>query len=143
LAGSARPTLATFIDKIKDVASMAFPVIMVLLLWPIRKIGWMFSPFLYRINIRVCIILLTLWGIVVGFLVGILDWNLKPNIILKIIFGFFEGLYLSSPNFGLLIKSTVPLEAQNRHKVISHYPQAIFAIIVLVMFYLNTIYPKE
>jgi hypothetical protein len=142
LGGSARPTLATFIDKIKDVASMAFSVIMVLLLWPFRKIGWMFSPFLYRINIIVCIILLTLWGIVVGLLVGILDWNLKPNIILKIFFGFFEGLYLSSPNFGLRIESTIPLEAQSRHKVISHYPQAIFAIIVLVMFYLNTIYPK-
>ena len=72
-----------------------------------------------------------------GFLVGALDWNFKPNIFFKIIFGFFEGLYLSSPNFGLLNESTIPWEAQKRHKIISYYPQAVFAVIALVLFYAN------
>jgi hypothetical protein len=81
-------------------------------------------------------------GIIIGLLVGILDWNLKPNIIFTINFGFFEGLYLSSPNYGLLIESTIPLEAQKRHSLISHFAQAIFALIVITMFYLNAIYPK-
>ena len=121
---------------------MAFSLIMVLLLWPIRKIGWIFSPFLYKTNIIICIILLSFWGVIIGILVGILDWNFKPNIILKIIFGFFEGLYLSSPNYGLVIESSIPLEVLKRHKLISHFAQAIFTAIVLITFYLNTIYPK-
>jgi hypothetical protein len=115
---------------------------MILLLWPIRKIGWMFSPFFYKTNILICIIFLTFWGVGVGLLVGSLDWNFKPNIVLTIIFGFFEGLYLSCPNFGMLDESTIPWEAQNRHKLILYYPQVVFAVIVLFMFYFNTIYPK-
>ncbi len=121
---------------------MAFSFIMLVLLYPIRKIGWMLSSVLYRVNSVICIIMLTVWGVGLGFLVGTLDWNLKPNIVLKIIFGFFEGLYLSCPNFGMLNESTIPLEAQSRHKLISYYPQIVFAAIVLVMFYLNTIYPR-
>jgi hypothetical protein len=122
---------------------MAFSFIMLFLLWPIRKIGWILSPFLYKVNIVVCIITLTVWGIGVGFIVGSLDWNLKPHIVLKIVFGFFGGLYLSSPNFGLFNESTIPYEAQPRHLLISLYPKAIFAAIVLLMFYLNAIYPRD
>jgi hypothetical protein len=122
---------------------MAFPLIMLLLLWPIRKIGWTLSYYLYTINTVVCVIILTAWGAGVGFIIGTLDWNLKPNIVLKIIFGFFEGLYLSCPNFMLLKESTIPYEAQPRHLLISLYPQAIFAAIVLLMFYLNAIYPRN
>ena len=122
---------------------MAFSFIMLLLLWPIRKIGWMLSPYLYKANTVICIITLTVWGLGVGSIVAALDWRLKPNIVLKIVFGFFEGLYLSSPNFGLLNESIIPYERQNRHKLISHYPQAVFAVVVLVLFYLNTILPKR
>jgi hypothetical protein len=122
---------------------MAFSFIMLFLLWPIRKIGWMFSPFLYKTNFVICIIILTAWGVGVGFIIGTLDWNFKPHILLKIIFGFFEGLYLSSPNFGMLNESTIPWEAQKRHNLISYYPQAVFAAIVLLMFYLNAIHLRK
>ena len=116
---------------------MAFPLIMLLLLWPIRKIGWMLSSRLYKVNNVICIITLTIWGVGVAFIVGAIDWKLKPNIFLKIVFGFFEGLYLSCPNFGMLNESTIPWEAQSRHKLISYYPQAVFTVIVLVLFYAN------
>ena len=68
----------------------------------------MFSSFLYKVNTIICIIMVTAWGVGVGFIIGTLDWNFKPHIVLKIVFGFFEGLYLSSPNFGLLNESTIP-----------------------------------
>ena len=121
---------------------MIFSFIIVFLLWPVRKIGWLLSSFLYRANPLVCIILLTIWGGGVGFLVCTLDWNLKPHIVFKIIFGFFGGLYLSSPNFGMFNEATIRWNAQRRHKLIAYYPQLLFAITVLVMFYLNYAYPR-
>jgi hypothetical protein len=54
----------------------------------------------------------------IGFLVGTVDWNFNPHIIFKIIFGFFGGLYLSCPNFGMVNSLTIPWEARNRHKLI-------------------------
>jgi hypothetical protein len=114
-----------------------FPLLCFYCCGPFRKIGWIFSPFLYKVNIVLCIIILTTWGLSVGLIVGALDWKLQPNIVLKILFGFLEGLYLSSPNFGLLNESTIPLEAEKRHKIISHYPQVVFTVIVLFLFYTN------
>jgi hypothetical protein len=121
---------------------MAFSLIIIFLLWPFRRLGWFLSHFLYRTNTVLCLILLTFWGGGMGFMVGTLDWNFKPNLILKIIFGFFGGLYLSAPNFGLLNEATVPWDAQGRHKLIAHYPQVVFAIVALLMFYLNYSYPR-
>lgn len=102
----------------------------------------MLSSFLYYTNSVLCIMLLTVWGGGIGFLVGTLDRNFNPHIVLKIIFGFFGGLYLSSPNFGKFNESTIPWDAQKRHKLIAHYPQVIFAITAFVMFYLNYKHPK-
>lgn len=121
---------------------MVFSLFILFLLWPIRRIGWLLSSFLYHANSVLCIILLTVWGGGVGFLVGTLDWNFNPHIILKIIFGFFGGLYLSSPNFGMFNEATIAWDAQRRHKLIAHYPQVLFAITVLVMFYLNHTYQR-
>jgi hypothetical protein len=119
---------------------VVFSIIIVLLLWPVRKIGWMLSSFLYHANSVLCIMLLTVWGGGVGFLVGILDWKFRPHIVFKIIFGFFGGLYLSCPNFGMLNEATIPWDAQWRHKLIAHYPKLLFAVTVLAMFYLNHAY---
>ena len=92
----------------------------------------------------VCIALLTIWGVGVGLMIGILDWNFNPFIVFKIIFGFFGGMYLSTPNFGLFQESTIPGDEQRRHRLISHYPQVIFAIVVLTLFYLNYVHlPAE
>ena len=121
---------------------MVFSLIILFLLWPARRIGWLLSSFLYHADLVLCIILLTIWGGGIGFLVGALDWNLKPHIFFKIIFGFFGGLYLSSPNFGMFNEATIPWDAQRRHKLIAHYPQLLFTIVVLVMFYLNYAYPR-
>ena len=87
-----------------------------------------------------CIVLLTLWGAGVAFLVGILDWNFRPHVVFKIIFGFFGGLYLSCPNFGMFNEATIPWDAKWRHKLISHYPKLLFAVSVLAIFYLNHAY---
>jgi hypothetical protein len=63
------------------------------------------------------------------------------------IVGYNESRFLHEVKIGLFksplyisrieSSNTIPWDAEKRHKLIAHYPQLIFAITALVMFYLN------
>jgi len=120
---------------------MKFILIMAVLIYVGRKIGWALTKgLLYRLNLVIAVILLSLWGGGMGFAVGYLDWNLNPHWIIKVIFGLFGGLYVAQPNFGLLQRDAIailPINLQNRETFITVYSQLCFILVAGIMVYLN------
>ena len=53
---------------------------------------------------------------------------LHPHWILKVFFGFALGAYVTIPNFGLVMESTIPDHAISRHELISHLPMWIYIL---------------
>ena len=46
--------------------SLQFTVIMLVALYPMRKLGWALSGIFYFINLVIAVILLSLWGGILG-----------------------------------------------------------------------------
>lgn len=101
-----------------------------------RRLGWVLSKrFLYFATPFPVIVASIIWGSLVALLMhGLIVW-LHPHWILKWIFGFAQGAYVSIPNFGLLAESTIPEHAMLRHEFISNVPLLIFIIASVVFAY--------
>ena len=94
-----------------------------------RKIGWLLSRnVLYGANGAVVVFVCILWGAGIAYLLHLLIAWQNPNLILKIIFGYGFGLYISIPNYGLLNESSIPLIKKNRHLLIKAVPFFVFII---------------
>ena len=124
---------------------MKFILIMMVLIYAGRKIGWgLTKGLLYRLNKTIAVIILSLWGGGIGLAVGYLDWNLNPHWVIKVIFGLFGGLYVAQPNYGLLQQQQsdvyVDLNMRNRDAFITLYSQICFALVAGVMVYFNVAY---
>lgn len=105
-----------------------------------RKIGWIFSrTVLYNPKISnlstafFCII----WAILTAILVHLSILWQQPNIVMKIIFGYILGAYVSIPNFGLVDESTIPIEKIHHHKLIGNISVVsyILSIILIELFF--------
>ena len=98
-----------------------------------RRLGWALSRrFLYSATWFLVVVASIIWGSLVALLMhGFIVW-FHPHWILKWIFGFAQGAYVSVPNFGLLAESTVPEHAMLRHEFISNVPLLIFIIASVV-----------
>jgi hypothetical protein len=115
---------------------MAFVLIALVGMYPGRRIGWMMSrAFLYSAPIVVVVVACVLWGVLTAYLIHLLIIWQHPHWILKWIFGFALGAYVSVPNFGLLIESSVPDHAMPRHFVVSHLSYLIYIICSVVFAY--------
>jgi hypothetical protein len=81
---------------------------------------------LYSAGKPVVIAACIVWGALVALVIHGLIVREQPNLIVKIIFGFGLGVYVSIPNFGLVREDTIPDHAQPRHTLISLLPIWIF-----------------
>ncbi len=98
-------------------------------LYIFRKIGWFVSRnFLYSSSIIIVIIFGIIWGSGIAYVFRLLINKLEPNIVIKIIFGYGVGTYVSIPNYGLLAQSTIPNQAEIKHFLISYLPLLIYIV---------------
>lgn len=100
-----------------------FVVVSLIFLFMGRKIGWGVSKLLlYKSPAYFSVGACLFWGLMTAFAVeGLIMW-LHPGPVLKWIFGYLLGCYVSIPNLGLLQESSIPTHAQNRHTLISLLP---------------------
>ena len=102
---------------------IAFVLLSIVFMYLGRRMGWMLSRnILYFLPTVLVVVLCILWGMAVAFGIHALILWQHPNIILKIIFGFMLGTYVSIPNYGLVAESTIPPEALPKHNLISMLP---------------------
>jgi hypothetical protein len=102
-----------------------------------RRLGWVLSrAILYSASAVVVIVACVVWGTLVAYLIHLLIGWQHPYWILKSIFGFALGAYVSIPNFGLVTESTIPPHAMKRHKLISLLPLCIFILLSVGFVYL-------
>jgi hypothetical protein len=99
-----------------------------------RRLGWWLSKhFLYFASTGSILAFAVIWGGLIAILIqGLIVWQ-HPNWILKWVFGFGQGAYISVPNFGLIDESTIPQHAAKKHLLISGAPLAAFIILSIVV----------
>lgn len=108
---------------------MLFVFISILSLYSLRKLGWFISKNgLYGSHIVTVVVICFLWGLAISYLLHTLVQWQNPNIIVKIIFGYGVGAYVSTPNYGLVSESFVPQEKKSRHLLISLLPFVVFIL---------------
>ncbi len=108
---------------------MLFIFISLLSLYIFRKLGWFVSKNgLYGSHIVTVSVVCFLWGLAISYLFHILIQWQDPNVIVKTIFGYGVGAYVSVPNYGLVDDSTVPEYKLSRHQLISLLPWIVFAL---------------
>lgn len=90
---------------------------------------------LYSAPLAMVTVACVIWGALMAFLIHLLITWQHPHWIPKWIFGFALGAYVSIPNYGLLIESSVPDHAMFRHVMVSNLPYLIFIICSVVFAY--------
>ena len=102
-----------------------------------RRLGWILSrAFLYSSPSALVIFLCVVWGALVAYLIHLLIGWQQPHWILKCIFGFALGAYVSMPNHGLVAESTIPPDAVKRHELVSLLPLWIYILSSVACAYL-------
>ncbi len=98
-----------------------------------RRLGWALSKrFLYFASPLSVVVASIIWGGLVALLMHALIVRYQPHWLLKWIFGFAQGAYVSVPNFGLVAESTIPEHAVLRHEILSNVPLLVFIIASVV-----------
>jgi hypothetical protein len=111
-----------------------FAIVTLASLLPGRKLGWFMSrKFLYTLPKPISYMLCIMWGIIVAYLIHYLILWQNPNIVIRIIFGYFLGGYISMPNYGLLDESTIPDEELSRHIAIKLIPLLSYIVFVVIL----------
>jgi hypothetical protein len=88
-----------------------------------RKLGWFISRrALYEGPLWFVSAVCIGWGMLVAYGVCFLSEWIQPNVIVKIIFGWCQGAYVATPNFGLLDESSIPEYLKPRHDLIFMLP---------------------
>lgn len=94
---------------------MTFVFLVLIGIVPLRRAGWVLSKkVLYLIPQVLSVVLTMVWASLISYLVHILIRWQDPNIVIKSIFGYGFGSYLSIPNFALFDQSTLPPEEVKR-----------------------------
>ena len=113
--------------------NIIYVIVSFILMYVLRKTGWYFSKKIYvKFSYFLTVIFCIVWGYATALIVGFLIFKYDPNIVVKIIFGYAMGAYMSIPNFGLLSESSVPLEAQKKHKTLSSLPLIIYIVVLVI-----------
>jgi hypothetical protein len=108
---------------------IAFVLFSIVLLYLGRRFGWWLSKAsLYGDALLVILVECVIWGcLVAGLTHTLIVWH-HPHWILRWVFGFGIGLYVSVPNFGLIREDIVPEHAMSRHTMISQLPIWVFIV---------------
>lgn len=108
---------------------MIFFFIALVLMYIGRKMGWALSrSLLYTAPIGVALMACFVWGTLIAFaMYSLIQWQ-QPGLILKVVFGYALGAYVSIPNFGLISESTIPQNEMTRHYMISLVPSIAYVI---------------
>jgi hypothetical protein len=100
-----------------------------------RRLGWLISRYsLYADPTPVVLIELVAWGAIVAYLMHVLITWQQPNWIVKWIFGFGLGAYVSVPNYGLF--ASLPSEALPRDAANSNLSLFVFIVCMIAFSYL-------
>jgi hypothetical protein len=105
----------------------AFVLFSIVLLYLGRRFGWWLSKAsLYGDALPVILVECVIWGfLVAGLTHALIVWH-HPHWILRWVFGFGVGSYVSIPNLGMIRQDTVPEHATSRHTMISLLPIWVF-----------------
>lgn len=108
---------------------IAFVLFSLVLLYLGRKLGWWLSKAsLYDDPLPVVLIECVIWGGLVAYLMhDLIIWH-RPHWILRWVFGFGVGSYVSVPSFGLIRDDTIPEHARSRHEMVSMLPMWVFIL---------------
>lgn len=103
---------------------MAFFFLTLLFMYIGRKLGWSLSrSVLYTAPVAAAVVLALALGVLVAFgMRGLLNWQ-QPGAVLRWIMGYALGAYVSIPNYGLLVPSSIPEAEVPRHNLISSVPE--------------------
>jgi hypothetical protein len=105
-----------------------------------RKIGWSFSKaVLYTAPMPLTFALCLGWAGLLSFGLHGLIRAFEPGLIATI-FAYGAAAYVSIPNYGLFVESSIPVAVQERHSVITMLPFAAFAVSSAVLFFVTPQY---
>ena len=136
-ASARKPSALRRSGRALGLTRMAFVIIALIGMYPGRRIGWMLSrAILYQVPLFVAAVGCVLWGALVAYLIHLLVVWQHPHWILKWIFGFALGAYVSVPNYGLLAESSIPDHAKPQHLMISNLPFVVFIVCSILFAYL-------
>ena len=94
-----------------------------------RKLGWWLSrASLYRNQMRTVLIICTIWGGLIALVIHFLIHLHHPHWLLKWIFGFGVGTYISRPDFSILKETSVPGREMAKHFLIANLPFLVFVL---------------
>ena len=117
---------------------IAFVLFSIVVLYLGRRFGWWLSKAsLYGDPLPVILVECVIWGCLAAYLThALIIWH-RPHWILKWVFGFGVGSYVSSPNFGLVMESSIPDYAYPRHFTITNLPFLAFIIVSVGLSFLR------
>ena len=115
---------------------IAFVLFSIVFMYFGRRLGWWLSKAsLYGDPLPVILVECVVWGGLVAYAIhSLIAWH-QPHWILKWVFGFGVGSYISSPNFGLVMESSIPDHAYPRHFTITNFPFLAFIICSILFAY--------
>jgi hypothetical protein len=91
-----------------------------------RRVGWLLSRRLYFAPTLLCAFVLPLWGGVIAIGVDQAIKYFHPSLMIKVIFGYGMGAYISMPNYRLFATENVPSAMMRRHYEIQNIPLIMF-----------------
>ncbi len=106
-----------------------------------RQLGWKLSrASLYGDSMPVVMMEVVVWGALVAFAMNrLIVWQ-QPNVAVRWIFGFIVGAYVSFPNYGLFLESTIPPDVRPRHEIVSIVPFIAYIVCsILFVFLLGSV----
>lgn len=117
---------------------MVFSLVALVGMFVGRKVGWFISRnFLYPLPKSTALLLCIIWGTIIAFLIHSLILWQNPNIIIKVILGYFLGAYVSMPNYGLINESTIPDEELSRHNMIKLIPVITYIVFTILFTFIR------
>jgi hypothetical protein len=100
--------------------------------WIGRKAGWAISrSLLYPSSWAVCVIVCVAWSVGLAYGLRLFILATHPGLLLKI-YGYGAGAYISIPNYGLLMESSIPDYVRPRHDFLRGVPSILFIVASLV-----------
>jgi hypothetical protein len=116
---------------------IAFVLFSIVLLYLGRRFGWWLSKAsLYGDALSIILVECVIWGcLVAGLTHTLIVWH-HPHWILKWVFGFGVGLYISIPNYGLIRETSITEHTMLRHRLISSLPFLVFIVVSLGLSFL-------
>jgi hypothetical protein len=116
---------------------IAFTLFCIAILYAGRRIGWRLSrASLYLHPLPFVIFECFFWGALIAYLVHTLIAAHHPHWLLRWVFGYGIGFYVSSPNYGLLLESSIPDHAFAWHYTIMYVPPAVFVLCSIALAYI-------